>query len=232
MNHFLAFNAEELSAIGLTLKVALWCSLITLPLAIAFGWLLARKRFKGKLFLEAFFHLPLVLPPVTTGFILLWFLGRNSFIGSFLYKTFGIQIAFSFSAAVLAAVVVSFPLVLRSVRTAIEMVDRKYEMAARTLGAGRWRTFFTVTLPIAMPGVISGFILSFARCMGEFGATITFAGNIAGETQTLPLALFSYMQVPGEEYASIRLAIISVIIAFIAMAASELINRKNRKQLK
>lgn len=230
--NFLNFTETELTAIWLTLKVAFYTSFITLPLAILFGYILARKTFYGKLFLEAFFHLPLVLPPITVGYLLLILLGKNSWIGGILYDVFGIQVAFSFTAAVIAATVVSFPLVLRSVKVAFEMVDRKYEMAARTLGAGKLRTFFTVSLPMALPGVISGFVLSFARSMGEFGATISFAGNIEGVTRTLPLALFSFLQIPGEESASARLAIISIILAFIAMAGSEILNRRSKKNLK
>jgi len=194
--------------------------------AIFFGWFLARKKFLGKSVLEGFLHLPLVLPPITTGYLLLVVFGNRGFVGSFFYERLGIQIAFSFYAAVIAAVVVSFPLVTRSVRLSIELVDQKLEEAARTLGASNLRVFFTITLPLALPGVISGFILSFARSLGEFGATISFAGNIEGKTQTLPLAIFSEMQVPGQEASTMRLVIVSVVISLIAMVAAEYLNRR------
>lgn len=229
MGDWFDFTAAEWSAIHLSIEVALWCSMITLPLAVAIGWFLARHNFRGKSVVEGILHLPLVLPPVTTGYMLLMILGTRGLIGQYLYEWFGIQLAFSFVATVLAAIVVSFPLATRSVRLAIELIHPKYEEAARTLGAGPVRVFFTITLPLALPGIISGFILSFARSLGEFGATITFAGNIAGETQTLPLAVFSYMQVPGGETSSFRLALVSVIIALVAMIGSEWLNRKIRR---
>jgi molybdate transport system permease protein len=167
-----------------------------------------------------------VLPPITTGYILLLLFGNNGIIGSFFYEKLGIQIAFSFYAAVLAAIVVSFPLVTRSVRLSIELVDKKLEQAAQTLGASYFRVFYSITLPLAMPGVISGFILAFARSLGEFGATISFAGNIEGETQTLPLAIFSEMQIPGQEAATFRLVIVSVILSLVAMIGAEFVNRR------
>ena len=206
--------------------VAVVCSIVSLPPAIAVGWFLARKKFFGKSVLEGFLHLPLVLPPITTGYLLLLIFGNRGFIGSFFYENFGIQIAFSFYAAVIAAIVVSFPLVTRSIRLSIELVDQKLEEAARTLGASNFRVFLTITLPLALPGVISGFILSFARSLGEFGATISFAGNIEGETQTLPLAIFSEMQIPGQEASTMRLVIVSVILSLLAMIAAEMLNRR------
>lgn len=231
MSELFKYTASEWSAIQLSLSVALICSAITLPLAIAIGWFLARKSFFGKPILEGVLHLPLVLPPITTGYILLIVFGNKGFIGSFFYDKLGIQIAFSFYAAVIAAVIVSFPLVTRSVRLSIELVDQKLEEAARTLGASNLRMFFTITLPLALPGVISGFILSFARSLGEFGATISFAGNIEGKTQTLPLAIFSEMQVPGQEASTMRLVLVSVILSLFAMIAAEYLNRRiiNRK---
>ncbi len=221
MTGIFSFNEAEVEAIGLSVKVAVISSFVLLPFALATGYVMARRNFYGKSVVESLIHLPLVMPPVTTGYLLLLVLGSNSLIGNWLYNAFGIRLAFSFSAAVIAAAVVSFPLMVRSVRTAMEMVDTGLEEASRILGAGRLRTFFRITVPLAFPGVISGFILAFARSLGEFGATITFAGNIAGETQTLPLAIFSYMQVPGKEAATFRLVLISVIISFIAMVLSE-----------
>ncbi len=221
MSEFLRFNSAELEAIGLSIKVAVYCSVISLPLALFVGYQMARREFWGKSIIESIIHLPLVMPPVTTGYLLLLLLGSKSLIGGWLREAFGIKLAFSFEAAVIASVFVSFPLIVRSVRTAMEMVDTGLEEASRILGAGKLRTFFSVTVPLAMPGIISGTILAFARSLGEFGATITFAGNIEGVTQTLPLAIFSYMQVPGRELATLRLVVISVIISLLAMTLSE-----------
>ncbi|NQU87985.1 MAG: molybdate ABC transporter permease subunit [Mariniphaga sp.] len=220
------YSPEEWSAIYLSLKVALICTVIALPFAIGIGWFLARKDFYGKPVFEGIIHLPLVLPPVTTGYLLLLIFGVNGFLGKWLNDALGISIAFSFWAAVIASVVVSFPLVTRSIRLAIELVDRNYEEAAQTLGASGFKVFFTITLPLALPGVISGFILSFARSLGEFGATITFAGNIQGETQTLPLAIFSKMQIPGQESSTFKLVLASIIISLAAMIFAEYLNRK------
>lgn len=224
------YTEAELEAIQLSIQVALWCTLIAIPLATAIGWFLARKSFRGKAVLEGFLYLPLVLPPVTTGYLLLLVFGTKGFIGSFLNEYFGIKIAFSFYAAVIASVVVSFPLVTRAVKLAIEMVDQKFEVAASTLGASNLKVFFTITLPMALPGVISGFILCFARSLGEFGATITFAGNIAGETQTLPLAIYSTMQMPGQEMLTFRLVLVSVIISLVAMIGAEILNKRVLKR--
>ena len=230
MNGLFTYTSAEITAIELSLKVALICTLFVLPVAIFIGWFLARKQFHGKAFVEGFLHLPLVLPPVTTGYILLILFGTNGWLGSFLYNHFGIRIAFSFPAAVIAAIVVSFPLVTRAIRLSIELVDRNYEEAARTLGASNLRIFFTITLPLALPGGISGAILAFARSLGEFGATISFAGNISGETQTLPLAIFSTMQVPGQETSTLRLVVVSIIISLLAMIGAEYLNRRILKQ--
>lgn len=220
------FSYAEFQAIGLSIKVAIICSVISLPIAIGVGWILARKRFKGKWFLDGIVQLPLVLPPVTIGYILLLVFGVKGFVGKFLLEYFDIRISFTFWAAVLASVVVSFPLVVRAIKVAIEMVDVELESAARTLGAGPWKTFFTITIPLALPGIFSGFILGFARCLGEFGATITFAGNIVGQTQTLPLAIYSAMEVPGGEMVAFRLVFVSIVLSFMAMVGSEFLNRK------
>lgn len=226
MIYLLRFNDAELQAIKLSVKVAVYCSLISLPVALWVGYKMARYSFYGKPLVESLIHLPLVMPPVTTGYLLLLLLGSRSLIGKWLFTAFGIKLAFSFHAAVIASVFVSFPLIVRSVRTAMEMVDTGLEEASRILGAGKIKTFFKITVPLALPGVVSGTILAFARSLGEFGATITFAGNIEGETQTLPLAIYAYMQVPGKEQATIRLVIVSIIISFIAMALSEWLIKK------
>lgn len=230
MNELLNFNESEIQAILLSLKVALFCALISLPIALWLAYILARRNFFGKAIVESFVHLPLVLPPVTSGYILLLIFGTNGWLGQWLYNTFNIKIAFSFYAAVLASIVVSFPLIVRSIRTAMEMIDKDLEDASRILGANRWQTFFRITVPLALPGIISGTVLAFARSLGEFGATITFAGNIAGETQTLPLAIYSNMQVPGQENATLRLVIISIVLSFVVMAISEYLVRKMKAQ--
>ena len=223
------FSSAELTAIGLSMKVAFWCALLTLPLAVGVGWLLARREFRGKALLEGFIHLPLVMPPVATGYILLLFFGNKGVVGEFLHDTLGLQLAFSYYAAIMASMAVSFPLATRAIRLAISMVNPGYEQAARVLGATPLQSFWRVTLPLALPGIISGFVLSFARSLGEFGATIIFAGNIEGITQTLPLALFSKIQIPGQEMATLRLLMVSVIISFGAMAVSELLIKRTRQ---
>ncbi len=228
MNIF-SFTSSELEAIKLSVGVAVYSSIISLPFALLFGYYLARRQFPGKAIVESIIHLPLVMPPVTTGYLLLLILGTRGFIGKWLYAAFGIKLAFTFEAAVIASVFVSFPLIVRSIRTAIEMVDPSLEDASRILGVGRLKTFFRITVPLAAPGIVSGTILAFARSLGEFGATITFAGNIAGETQTLPLAVFAYMQVPGREIETLRLVLISVLISLFAMALSELYIRKMKR---
>lgn len=226
MTELFEYTTSEWSAIQLSLIVAVLCAVITLPIAVGIGWFLARKKFYGKSIIEGILHLPLVLPPITTGYLLLVVLGNKGIIGSFFYEKLGIQIAFSFYAAVIAAIFVSFPLVTRSVRLSIELVDQKLEEAARSLGASNLRVFFTITLPLALPGVISGFVLSFARSLGEFGATISFAGNIEGKTQTLPLAIFSEMQIPGQETSTMRLVVVSVVLSLLAMIAAEYLNKR------
>lgn len=205
----------------LSLQVAILSVVISLPMALLIGHQMARRDFPGKPVVESILHLPLVMPPVATGYLLLLLLGTNGFLGQFLTNTLGIKLAFAFPAAVIASVVVSFPLMVRSIRTAIELVDVGLEQTSRMLGASSLKTFYRITLPLAMPGVISGTLLSFTRSLGEFGATISFAGNIPGETQTLPLAIYSLMQVPGEENATLTLVGIAVLISFAAMILSE-----------
>jgi molybdate transport system permease protein len=216
----------EWSAILLSLKVAGLSTVIAIPFALPIGWFLARNIFYGKSVIEGFLHLPLVMPPVTTGYLLLIILGTKGILGGWLYDHFGIQLAFNQTAAVIAAIVVSFPLMTRSIRTAIEMVDPDLEAASRTLGVSPLITFFRITVPLALPGIISGVVLGFARALGEFGATITFAGNIEGKTRTIPIAVYSYMQTPGREASTLRLVIISAIIALAAMIVAEYLNRR------
>ncbi len=216
----------EQEAVLLSLKVALYCTFISLPMALFVGYKMARYEFAGKAVLESIIHLPLVMPPVTTGYLLLLVLGSRSSLGLWFFEHLGVKLSFSFYAAVIASIVVSFPLMVRSVRASMEMVDTGLEEASHLLGASKIKTFFRITVPLALPGIVSGFILSFARSLGEFGATITFAGNIEGETQTLPLAIYTYMQIPGNESATFRLVLVSVLISFCAMILSEWLIKK------
>ncbi|MBN1596680.1 MAG: molybdate ABC transporter permease subunit [Bacteroidales bacterium] len=223
---FLQISEAEWSVILLSVKVAVISTIISVPFAITFGWFMGRYRFRGKSVFEGIIHLPLVMPPVATGYLLLIVLGKQGFIGKLIFNWFGVQIAFTQTAAVIAAIVVSFPLITRSVRTSFEMVDIKLEAASRSLGISPLKTFFRISFPLAFSGILSGTILGFARCLGEFGATITFAGNISGKTSTIPMAVYSNMQIPGKESATIRLVIVSVIISLIAMIIAEYLNRK------
>jgi len=217
----LGLTPLETAALGLSLKVAVWAVAVSLPPGIAVAWLLARARFPGRTLLDGLVHLPLVLPPVVTGYVLLLTLGRRGVIGSWLHDTFGLTVAFTWRGAALASAVVAFPLLVRAVRLSLENVDRGLEDAARTLGAGPWRVFFGVTLPLILPGVAAGATLAFARSLGEFGATITFVANIPGRTQTLPLALYSLIQQPGGEAGALRLCAISVVLGVAALAVAE-----------
>ena len=198
----------EWDAIHLSMSVALSSMLWSLPFAIFIAWLLARKEFYGKSLVTGIIHLPLVLPPVVIGYLLLVAMGRNGFIGKYLYQWFGLSFGFSWKGAVLASAVVAFPLVVRAIRLSLESIDFKLEQAAQTLGASSWRVFFTITLPLSLSGVLAGLVLGFARSLGEFGATITFVSNIAGETQTIPLAMYSFIQTPGAEAQTARLLLI------------------------
>ncbi len=223
-----ALQPAEWEAFFLSLRVAgLATALVAVP-GVALGWLLARKRFPGRLLLDAIVHLPLVLTPVVVGYLLLLLVGRQGALGGAL-EAMGIEIAFTTSGAVLAAAVMALPLIVRSVRTAIEMVDPGLEEAAAVLGAGPWRRFRTVTLPLALPGVIAGLVLGFARSVGEFGATITLAGSLAGETRTLPLAIFGELQKPGGDSAAVRLTLLSVALSLAALVASEWFLRRLRE---
>lgn len=223
---FFRLTPLEWEAFKLSLWVAGWAVTASLPLGIFTAWVLSRCRFPGKEVLDGVIHLPLVLPPVVTGYLLLILFGRKGIIGKFLYDTLGITIAFTWKGAALASAVMAFPLLVRAVRLSIDAVDQGLEDAARTLGAGRLRVFFTVTLPLVVPGIITGIILAFARSLGEFGATITFVSNIQGETQTLPLALYSLTQVPNGEGGALRLCVIAVILAMAALLISEWMSRR------
>jgi molybdate transport system permease protein len=221
----------ELEAIRLSLEVATAAVLGSLPIAILVAWVLARKEFPGKSILDGVVHLPLILPPVVVGYLLLVTLGRNGVIGGFLYDVFGITLAFTWKGAAVAAAVVAFPLIVRSIRLSLEAVDGGLEQAARTLGASPLRVFATVTLPLASPGILTGAILGFARSLGEFGATITFVSNIPGETRTLPIALYTLTQVPGGEMGALRLVVISIVVALAALIVSEIIARRLKARL-
>lgn len=216
---------EEWQAVALSLRVAFWATLLSLPPGIAVAVALARGRFPGRQLLNVLVHLPLVLPPVVTGYLLLLTFGRRGPVGAFLADTFGIVLAFRWTGAALAAAIMGFPLMVRAIRLAVEAVDSRLEEASATLGASPLRVFLTVTLPLILPGVLAGAILSFAKAMGEFGATITFVSNIPGETQTLPSAIYAFLQVPGGESAALRLVLISIAIAMLALVASEYLSR-------
>jgi molybdate transport system permease protein len=224
-------SPEEWGIVALSLKVGGVAVLVSLPLAFAFAWLLARGRFPGKVLLDALVHLPLVVPPVVIGYTLLVLFGRRGPIGGFLHDVFGITLIFTWKGAALAAAVMAFPLMVRAMRLSLEAVDRRLEAAARTLGASPFDVFFTVTLPMMAPGVLAGAILAFARSLGEFGATITFVSNIPGETRTLPIAIYSFTQIPDGDAAALRLSLISVAIALAALVASELLARRIRARL-
>lgn len=220
------FSSLEIEALQISLKVSLWSVSLSLPLAMGVAWLLARKEFRGKAVLNAVIHLPLVVPPVVIGYLLLILLGRRGVLGSFLNDWFDIGLVFTWQGAAIAASVVAFPLFVRPIRQALEGVDPRLEEAAITLGADRRQAFFAVTLPIVMPGVLTGALLFFARALGEFGATITFAANIPGETQTLPLALYAATQTPGGDPIALRLVVLSLVLAMGALLASEWLSRR------
>lgn len=225
-----AFTPDELTAIVLSLRVAFWATLGSLPVGIGVAWLLARGRFPGKVLLDGLVHMPLVLPPVVTGYVLLLLFGRNGPLGKALGEV-GITLAFDWKGAALACAVMGFPLLVRAVRLGLESVDRGLEEAAATLGAPPPLVFLTVTLPLMLPGILAGAILCFAKALGEFGATITFVSNIPGRTQTLPSALYTYTQVPGGEAGALRLSIVAAVLAVGALVASELLARRARRRV-
>jgi molybdate transport system permease protein len=218
-------SPAEWIAVELSLRIAIVATLVALPFGIAVAWLLARKDFWGKAIVDGLVHLPLVLPPVVTGYLLLLSFGRKGLVGGWL-ESIGVVFAFRWTGAALACGVMGFPLMVRAIRLSLEAIDRRLEDAAATLGADTARTFLTVTLPLALPGIIAGMVLCFAKALGEFGATITFVSNIPGETQTISAAIYSFMQVPGGEGAAGRLVIVAIIIALAALIASEWLARR------
>jgi molybdate transport system permease protein len=217
---------DEWTAIRLSIRIAVVATVVALPFGIAVAWLLARKDFWGKSLLDGIVHLPLVLPPVVTGYLLLISFGRRGPIGAFLDEHFGIVFSFRWTGAVLACGVMAFPLLVRAIRLSFEAIDRRLEDAAGTLGASPLQAFFTVTLPLALPGVIAGMVLCFAKALGEFGATITFVSNIPGETQTISAAIYTLTQVPGGDAAAFRLVVVAIVISLAALIASEWFARR------
>ncbi|MBZ4690813.1 MAG: molybdate transporter, permease protein [Cereibacter sp.] len=224
-------TSDEWRAVNLSLLVSFWASVLSLPFGIAVAYVLARFDFWGKQLLNGIVHLPLILPPVVTGYLLLLTFGRRGPVGAFLEQSFGLVFAFRWTGAALAAAVMAFPLMVRAIRLAIEAVDPKLEQAAGTLGASRPWVFLTVTLPLILPGVIAGFILAFAKAMGEFGATITFVASIPGQTQTLPSAIYAFLQVPGGDAQAMRLVLISIAIAMLALLLSEWLGRRVARRI-
>jgi molybdate transport system permease protein len=229
MNNLL--TPAELDALRLSLEVAARSVGFSLPLAVLTAWILTRARFPGRSVLDAFVHLPLVVPPVAVGYVLLVIFGLNGAIGGWLHDRLGIQLAFTTAGAAFATAVMTFPLMVRAIRLSLENVDVGLEAAARTLGAGPWDRFFTITLPLMLPGVLAGAVTAFAAGLGEFGAVITFAANIPGVTRTLPLALYTAIQSPSGDAMAMRLAVISIILGLLGLLAAELIARRVRRLL-
>ena len=223
----MALSAEEWEIIHLSLKIAFWCVAISSLPALAVAWILARCQFPGKAILSALVHLPMVIPPVVTGYLLLVALGRNGFIGKWLYEAFDLSFVFTWQGAVIATAVMSFPLMVRALRSGFESHDWRLNEAAATLGKSPIVVFITLTLPLLLPAIISALTLGFARALGEFGATITFVSNIPGETRNLPIAIYSLLQIPGGDERVFRLVIISVVISFAAIALSEWLVRRS-----
>jgi molybdate transport system permease protein len=221
-----SLSPGEIEALLLSLKVALWSVAASLPVAVALAWVLSRLTFPGRGLLDAVVHLPLVLPPVVVGYFLLILFGRRGPIGAFLEQAFGFTFAFRWTGAALACAVMGLPLLVRAVRQSFDAVDRGLEDAAATLGAAPAWVFASVTLPLILPGIVTGMLLSFARSLGEFGATITFVSNIPGETQTLPLAIYSYTQVPGGDAQALRLCVLSILLSLAALLSSEFLLRR------
>lgn len=227
----LELSPAEIEALTLSLKVALCGTLVSLPIGIAVATLLARYDFHGKQILNGIVHLPLVMPPVVTGYLLLLLLGNQGLLGRWLNDFLGISVAFRWTGAAIASAVMGFPLMVRAIRLSIESIDLKLESAASTLGANRLWVYLTITLPLSIPGILAGVILGFAKGLGEFGATITFVSNIAGETRTLPSAIYSFLQIPGGESSAIRLTIIAIAISMIALLTSEYLAVKAQQRL-
>ena len=222
----------EIEAVRLSLRVAFWSVACSLPAGVLVAWLLARRRFPGKALLDGLVHLPLVVPPVVVGYGLLVLFGRRGPIGGWLYDTFGITLIFTWKGAALAAAVMAFPLMVRAMRLSLEAVDQRLEAAARTLGAGPLDAFFTVSLPLMTPGILVGIVLAFARSLGEFGATITFVSNIPGQTRTIPVAIYTLTQTPNGDVPALRLSIIAVLLALVALVASELLARQIDRRIR
>ncbi len=225
------FSPGEWQAIALSLRVSFWSMLLSLPFGILVAHVLARREFWGKQVLNGLVHLPLILPPVATGYLLLLTFGRKGAVGQYLDQWFGIVLAFRWTGAVLAAAVMAFPLMVRAIRLSIEAVDPRLEQAAATLGASPFWVFLTVTLPLILPGVIAGAVLGFAKAMGEFGATITFVSNIPGQTQTLPSAIYAFLQVPGGDPQAFRLVLVAIAVAMLALILSEWVSRAVAKRV-
>jgi molybdate transport system permease protein len=221
-----SITPEELTAIKLSLRVAAVAMLFSLPVGVLTAYILSRGSFRGKILLDGFVHMPLVLPPVVTGYVLLILFGRRGPLGSLLEQTFGIVLSFRWTGAALAAAVMGFPLMVRAIRLAMDAIDRRSEEVAATLGASPVWVFLTVTLPLSLPGIIAGAMLCFAKALGEFGATITFVSNIPGETQTIPAAIYAYTQTPGGDGGAFRLSVVAVVLSFVALIASELLSRR------
>ena len=222
----LELSAEEWTAVRLSLRIALWATAVSLPFGVAVAYVLARKSFWGKALVDGMVHLPLVLPPVVTGYVLLVLFGRRGPLGAFFADYLGLVFSFRWTGAALASGVMAFPLLVRAIRLSLEAIDRRLEAASATLGANPFWAFATVTLPLALPGVIAGMVLAFARALGEFGATITFVSNIPGETQTISAAIYTYTQMPGGDAAALRLVGVSVAIALVALVVSEWFARR------
>lgn len=227
----LNLTPQEWTAVALSLRIAVVSTIVALPFGVAIAYVLARKLFWGKMLVDAVVHLPLVLPPVVTGYLLLITFGRRAPVGSFLADAFGIVFSFRWTGAALACGIMAFPLMVRAIRLSIEAVDRKLEEAGMTLGANRFWAFATITLPLMLPGIIAGMMLAFARALGEFGATITFVSNIPGETQTISAAIYTLTQVPGGDAAALRLVVVAVIISLAALVASEWFARRAAARL-
>jgi len=228
---FEALSPPEWEAIHLSIRIAVVAMLASIPFGIAVAYLLARGRFPGRTLVDGIVHLPLVMPPVVTGYLLLLLFGRRGPIGAFLESTFGIVFAFRWTGAALACAIMGFPLMVRAIRLSIDAIDRNLEAAASTLGASRLAVFATVTLPLMLPGILAGMVLSFARALGEFGATITFVGNIPGETQTIPTAIYTYTQVPGGDLGALRLTAISIVISLAALIISDVMARRMTRRI-
>lgn len=228
----LNFTLQEFNAISLSLKIAAIAVILALPLAILVAWILSRKQFWGKSLLNGIVHLPLVLPPVVIGYLLLISMAKRGIIGQYLWEWFHFSFSFSWKGAVLASMVMAFPLMVRSIRLALDAVDPKLEQAARTLGAGPLKVFFTLNLPLSFSGIVAGSVLGFARSLGEFGATITFVSNIPNQTQTIPSALFTFIETPDGELAAARLCMVAIIISLIALFCSEWLAERQKRYAK